>query len=344
MKQAAAHNQNANNADGGGTATSSNLQAPLPQRFKIYTDSSDNSLDSDENDRKNWMLVSQKKNNDSDATDSNEEADHTATRIRLQNSLMTGSDPVYRSAREVVLQPKKLKRGIDDKSLPSTPIDGVQTDESKSVSGELEESDNASDNSHDLFNAVLDDLNSYTVVRDAEDCRQFRDELQQRSGLTPEEEALISLSMCNEDLAALNGMGIHYPTGLDDETDIATGFYGIEEEQMTAPLDPGEIWNGMLRVIQYFVKPTQKSLAEMKAHAEKTYKEWAPVLHNSKFQVAVALTIVAVFTAAKVMDRSRLRNPIPIVRQLKNQKVSEDTLEAIFAALAAHKHPTQPFY
>ena len=35
-------------------------------------------------------------------------------------------------------------------------MQGVQTDESKSVSGELEESDNASDNSHDLFNAVLD--------------------------------------------------------------------------------------------------------------------------------------------------------------------------------------------
>lgn len=284
--------------------------------------------------------VNQKENVNSSA--SNSETEQAAYRIRINDP----KTPVY-GCDEVVLHPKKLVRGINQnrasqQSDPSTPIEGVQTEESNSVSGDVDDS-SVSDDSNTLFSSVLNDLHSYTLVRDRQDAKESeQNHTNYRSGLSPEEEAIISMEICNENMAGLYGMAIHYPSGIDIQNDMANGFYDGEDIPQ-APLDPSALWDGMLRVIQYFVTPTQKTLCEMREYSEKLYNDWVPVFHSSRFQVAVALTIVAVVTAAKFMHRDRVRNPLPIVRHIKKSIVSEQTLEKVFASLAAQRKSNNPF-
>eukprot|EP00400_MALV-I_sp_L67-5_P000306 gene306-1116_t len=293
--------------------TGATSSTQVPQRYKLYTDSegSFRSYEGDDDDDavRKWMVVSQ--------SAENPEVGHTTRRIRLKDSSFSS----YPVRDELILKPKRSE------SFGSSAIAGVQTESSNSVAGEVTD-DSTSDDSIALFNSVLNDLQCYTVVRDVkgrvQSSSENNNDRESAAALSPAEEALISIAICDENAASLHGMGIYYPDSSDGLAEVSASSF-----------DESSFWSTVSGVLQAIVKPTKETLVSMKKYCDALWKDLKPVLNSPQFQAAVVVAIVAVVTAAKMMDKKRMRNPIQLTKEFTRKGVSDDTLEKVFSAVAA---------
>lgn len=272
---------------------------PNCQHFKIYTSGSSSNFDDGGYD---WLMVSSKLK-----AHENLDNDPAAVRINLPAS---DSSDAYPSRNELVLRPKDvIRQNLSDSSSAF----GVNTDLSKSVSGTITMSE--SDDSMTIFSNMLDDLTHYARTRD------YREEstIESESALSPAEEALLSMEMCSDTQASLYGMGIYYPSDTD--------FHKVDEP------DNSTIWEKLSQFLKAFIQgPTQKTFASLKTYLESVYGDIVPIVQSHKFQVAVILAVVAFVAAAKVMDRRRVRNPLPIAK-LVRPYLTDAQLESIYKAV-----------
>lgn len=232
--------------------------------------------------------------------------DPAAVRINIPTS---DSSDAYPSRNELVLRPKDvIRQNLSDSSSAF----GVNTELSKSVSGTISAE---SDDSMTIFSNMLDDLTQYARTRD------FREDstTESESALSPAEEAILSMEMCSDTQASLYGMGIYYPSDTD--------FRKVDEP------DNSTIWEQLSQFLKAFIQgPTQKTFASLKTYLESVYGDIIPIVQSHKFQVAVILAVVAFVAAAKVLDRRRVRNPLPIAK-LVRPYLTDAQLEKIYKAV-----------